>query len=228
MGTTRHQQTPGTLPIRRPQYTRPEKIADGVIHAVGVPAGIAGAVALVVIAALGGEWTTLLSVTLYGVGLIGMLIGSAAYNLIEHPARKEILRRLDRAAIFVMIAGTYTPFTLVSVGGWTGAIYCAAMWLAAAVGVTVKLRWPRRLEGLATGLYLAMGWSVLAMVPRLATAVSTGVLILLLAGGVLYTLGVVFHLARRLPFQNAVWHAFVLVAASLHYVAVLHGVALGG
>jgi hemolysin III len=228
MMTTPHEHAFATPPARRPQYTRPEKIADGVIHAVGVPAGIAGAVVLVVIAALGAEWPTLLSVTLYGIGLIGMLVGSAAYNLVEHPARKELLRRLDRAGIFVMIAGTYTPFTVVSVGGWTGAIYCAGMWLAAAAGVTIKLRWPRRLEGLAIGLYLAMGWSVLAMVPRLATALSTGVLVLLLVGGVLYTLGVGFHLARRLRFHNAVWHAFVLVAASLHYVAVLQGVALGG
>jgi len=213
---------------RRPQYTRPEKIADTVVHAVGVPAGIAAAVVLVVIAALDAEWTTLLSVTLYGIGLIGMLIGSAAYNLVEQPARKEVLRRLDRAGIFVMIAGTYTPFTLVSVGGWTGTIYCAAMWVAAVCGVVLKLVWPRRLEGLATGIYLVMGWSILGLVPQLAAKVSTAVLILLLAGGVLYTLGVVFHLAHRLRFQNAVWHAFVLVAAGVHYVAVLEGVALAG
>lgn len=224
---TQHDQTSGGTVLERPQYTRPEKIADGIVHAVGVPAGIAGAGVLIVMTAVDAAWTTLLSVTLYAIGLMGMLIGSAAYNLAEHPERKEILRQLDRAGIFVMIAGTYTPFTLVSIGGWTGAIYCAAMWLAAAVGATMKLVWPRRLEGIAIGLYLVMGWSVLALVPRLLTAVSTGVLMLLLGGGVLYTLGIGFHLAHRLRFHNAVWHGFVLFAAGLHYVAVLRVVALG-
>ena len=222
------QEFDGAHARRRPAYTRPEKIADGIIHAAGVLAGIIGAVVLVVVAASGGAPATLFSLGLYAIGLVGMLVGSAAYNLAEQPARKDVLRRLDRAAIFVMIAGTYTPFTLVSVGGWTGTIYCAAMWLAAAAGVTLKLAWPRRLEGLAIGLYLVMGWSVLAIVPQLAAAVSTGVIVLLLLGGVLYTLGVGFHLAHRLRFHNAIWHAFVLAAASLHYAAILNGVALGG
>lgn len=213
---------------KAPRYTRGEKRADLCVHVLGVPAGVAGAVVLVVIAALGGDVTRVLSVGLYSIGLIAMLTGSAAYNVAEEPARKEIMRRLDRAAIFVMIAGTYTPFTLVSVGGWTGALYCLAMWLAAAIGVTMKLAWPRRLEGLAIAMYLLMGWSVLAMVPDLAESVSTAVLVLLLLGGVLYTLGVGFHLARRLRYHNAVWHAFVLAAAGVHYVAVLRGVALGG
>jgi hemolysin III len=213
-----------TLPT--PQYTRGEKIADRVIHAIGVPAGVAAAVVLVVVTALSPEGMRLISVVLYGLGLIAMLSGSAAYNIAEHPTRKELLRRLDHAGIFVMIAGTYTPFTLVSLGGALGMAYCAAMWAAAAGGVLLKLRFPRRFERLSIALYLLMGWSVLALVPSLAGRLPDSVLILLAAGGVLYTAGVAFHVAHGLRFHNAVWHAFVLAAASLHYIAVFQGVAL--
>lgn len=203
-----------------------EKRADACVHLIGVPAGIAGTVVLIAVTALGSEWTRLLAVVLYGLGLVGMLVGSAAYNLTEDPARRERLRPLDHAGIFVMIAGTYTPFTLISVGGWTGAIYCLVMWLAAAGGVILKLRWPRKYDGVSVGLYLAMGWSVLALAPQLVAGVSGAVLGLLLAGGVVYTAGVPFHLAKRLRFHKAVWHAFVLAAAGLHYAAVLKGIAL--
>lgn len=209
-----------------PEYTRAERLADRCIHALGIPLGVAGAVVLIALAAPGGTNAALLSVVLYSVGLVAMLTGSAAYNITEQPQRKALLRRLDHAGIFVMIAGTYTPFTLVSVGGATGTVYCAAMWLAAAGGVLLKLRFPRRFERLSLVLYLVMGWSILAMAPSLAAKVSTGVLVMLILGGVLYTAGVGFHVARRLRFHNAVWHAFVLGGASVHYVAVLQGVAL--
>jgi hemolysin III len=213
-----------TLPT--PQYTRSEKIADRVVHAIGVPAGMAAAVVLIVVTALAPEGARLISVTLYGFGLVAMLSGSAAYNIVEHPTRKEFLRRLDHAGIFVMIAGTYTPFTLVSLGGALGIAYCVAMWVAAAGGVLLKLRFPRRFERLSIVLYLVMGWSVLALVPELAGQLSDAVLILLAAGGVLYTAGVAFHVAHGLRFHNAVWHVCVLAAASLHYIAIFQGVAL--
>lgn len=223
-------ESPGAIRdrIARRAQTRREKLVDVGIHAIAVPAAIAGTVALIVVAALGADWLRLVSVVLYGIGLIGMLTGSAAYNIVEHPTRKDIMRRLDHAGIFVMIAGTYTPFTLVSVGGWTGAVYCAAMWLAASAGIVMKLGWPRRFERVGIGLYLIMGWSVLVVVPVLAERLGMAVLLLLLGGGILYTVGVGFHLARRLPYHNAIWHAFVLLAASTHYVAVLEGVARGG
>ncbi len=217
-------ESPGAIRdrIARRAETRLEKYVDMAIHAVGVPAGIAGAIALIAIT-LG-----VVSVVLYGVGLIGMLTGSAAYNIVEHPTRKEIMRRVDHAGIFVMIAGTYTPFTLIGVGGWLGGLYCGAMWLAAAAGMVLKLGWPRRFERLGIGLYLVMGWSVLAVVPVLAERLGATVLWLLLIGGLLYTAGVGFHLARRLPFHNPIWHAFVLLAASTHYIAVLESVATSG
>jgi len=214
--------------IARRAQTRREKWVDLVIHAIGVPAGIAGAVVLIAITALGGSALAVVSVVLYGIGLIGMLTGSAVYNIVEHPMRKDIMRRVDHAGIFVMIAGTYTPFTLIGVGGWLGGLYCAAMWLAAAAGMVLKLGWPRRFERLGIGLYLVMGWSVLAVVPVLAERLGATVLWLLLTGGILYTAGVGFHLARRLPFHNPIWHAFVLLAASTHYVAVLESVAGSG
>jgi len=145
---------------------------------------------------------------------------SAAYNLSVAFRYKGLLRRLDRAGIFVMIAGSYSPFVLVTIGGWLGTAVFLAVWCLAAVGLYSALCHPRRGEGLALALYLGMGWSLLTFIGRLADSVSTATLALLIAGGVLFTAGTGFYLAGKLPFHNAIWHAFVLAAAGCHYVAI--------
>ena len=230
-------------PLHFPQFTRGERLADAVVHILGVSASLAAAPALLVLAVWHSQSslaliepgtfgptlfsTANLSLAVYGLGLVAVFACSAAYNMVWHPNWKEVLRRLDHAAIFVMIAGSYTPFSLAVIGGTWGWALFAVVWAVAALGVALKLFLPRRFERAAIVLYLAQGWSVLVVVEPLAAALSTPALSLLVAGGVIYTLGVVFHLWRSLPYHNAIWHALVLIAAACHYLAILDAVALG-
>jgi hemolysin III len=166
------------------------------------------------------------SVLIYGAGLIAMLGCSALYHLAESGRRKEWFRCLDHAAIFFMIAATYTPFTLNRIGGPWGIGLFAFVWLVAIFGISIKLLWPRALDGLSIVAYLLLGWSILAALDPLISAVSPEALALLIVGGLLYSLGILFHVWDRLPYQNAIWHAFVLAAASCHYAAILSDVIL--
>jgi hemolysin III len=204
-----------------PQYTLPERIADYCIHAIGV---VASLVALGFLVFIGVESQTalwILGLTIYGLALVATFSFSLGYHVAVRPKLKEWLRRLDHAAIFMMIAGTYTPFILIKMNNAWGLTLLAVVWGMAAIGIAIKLFAPRYLEGISTALYLMQGWAILAAWEPLMSAVSGAVLTLLIIGGALYTVGVVFHLWERLPFQNAIWHGFVLSAASCHYAAVM-------
>ncbi|MGH6962030.1 MAG: PAQR family membrane homeostasis protein TrhA, partial [Dongiaceae bacterium] len=193
-------------------------------HYAGLVAAVVGSVVIIVAAAERERALTIVSVAVYGVGLLGMIGASALYNIAEPSRRKEWFRRLDHAAIFLMIAGSYTPFTLVRMGGGWGIGIAIFVWLAAITGIALKLLYPRRLEGLSIVLYLAIGWAILVGLRPLLAAVLLPAIILIGVGGLLYSLGLVFHLWHRLPYHNAVWHGFVLGAAACHWVAVLNGV----
>lgn len=198
------------------------RTAELIVHALGVPLGIAGAAALLglVAAAPGTDARTLASVALYAMGLVGMLSVSAAYNLTRAPGLRGWLRRFDHAGIYVMIAGTYTPFMLVKIGGGWGTGFAAFVWAVALAGAAIKLLAPHRLERTSIVLYLLLGWSVVMTLNSLIRAVDPASLWLLLAGGVIYTAGVGVYLWTRFLYHRAAWHAFVLLAAILHYVAV--------
>lgn len=208
-----------------PAYTRWEHIADLIVHVLGITAGFIGVVVLLVMALPDAGARRVVSVVLYAIGLTAMLSLSALYNLVPPGRAKAVLRRFDHAAIFVMIAGTYTPFTLLALGD-DGVVLLAVVWVLAGLGVALKLALPRRTERLALLLYLAMGWSIVFELRPLADHVAGPVLALLVAGGVVYTLGVPFHLWDRLRFNNAIWHAFVLAGAVLHYFAVYQSVVI--
>jgi hemolysin III len=204
-----------------PQYTLGERVADGTIHVVGVVASVVALAALLVIGLKTDTAIMVAGLTIYGVALVATFGCSAGYHLVVRPKVKEIFRRLDHAAIFLMIAGTYTPFVLIKMNNPWGLGLLAVVWAMAAIGIALKLFFPRFLDGLSTALYLVQGWAVLAAWEPLHAALPAGVLTLLMVGGVLYTVGVVFHLWNRLPYQNAIWHGFVLSAASCHYAAVI-------
>lgn len=197
-----------------------ELIADRVVHALGIGLGTLGATILVVVTAIDGAPGDLGPVLVYAAGLLAMLGCSAAYNVLHTSSRRDWLRRFDHAAIFAMIAGTYTPFTVRLANGWAAGL-TSAIWAIAAAGIALKLWQPRRIETISIALYLALGWIGLAAAGPFAAALDTRTLTLLAIGGIIYTAGVVFHLWRRLPYQNAIWHGFVLVAAAVHYVAVI-------
>jgi hemolysin III len=204
-----------------PSYTLRERIADGCIHITGVTASLVALGALLTIGAQSQTALWTVSLTIYGLALVATFSFSAGYHLVVRPKLKEVLRRFDHAAIFLMIAGTYTPFILIKMNTPWGLGLLAVVWIIAGIGIAIKLFAPRLLDGLSTPLYLVQGWAVIAAWEPLMTALPGTALTLLTLGGVLYTVGVVFHLWERLPYQNAIWHGFVLSAASCHFVAVM-------
>ena len=201
-------------------YDRAEIIADGVVHAVGVCLGLIGALTLVVIA-VKLERIEVAPILVYVIGLVTMLGLSAAYNMWPVSPAKWVLRRFDHSAIYLLIAGTYTPFlaqmksVLVSVGLGVG------VWLSAVIGMALKLALPGRFDRLAVVLCLLLGWSGVVAYDSLASALPSVTLWLLAIGGILYSVGAVFHVWQSLRFHNAIWHGFVLLAASCHYLALL-------
>ena len=204
-----------------PVYSRAERLADGILHVAGVTAALIAVPVMITVAVVwSGDASTIAAATVYGLSLIAMLALSASYHMVRRPRAKEILRRLDHAAIYVKIAGTYTPFAVLLAGAHAAAIL-TGIWGAALAGLVLKTAVPRRWEGLALTLYLAMGWAGLVFGGPMLDEISTAALVLVLTGGGLYTLGVVFHLWQRLAFHNAIWHGLVLAASVVFYAAIL-------
>jgi hemolysin III len=208
------------------KYQASELAADRIIHMVGTLAGAVGSAILVGIAAAVAVRPIFSASLIYSVCLVAMLGCSAAYHLASNTSRREILRQLDHAAIFLMIAGTYTPFTMCRLHGAWAIGMTAAIWTGAVTGAVMKLICPHRVEQVSTVAYLALGWIILVGMRPLLSSVDVETAVLIGIGGVLYSVGTGFYLWRALPFRNAIWHSFVLVAASCHYAAVLHGVVL--
>lgn len=209
-----------------PRYSRGEQRADLIVHILGVSGALAGGGWLLFGPGLAQDTGTWLALLAYALGLLGALGASAAYNLAPPGRRKELLRRLDHAAIYLLIAASYTPFAFERMAPPLGPALGLGVWLAALGGVALKLGFPRRFERFGLILYLAIGWAVLLALGPLIDSVRPATLWLLLGGGGLYTVGVLFHALRRLPFHNSIWHAFVLVAAVLHFLAVTLEVAI--
>jgi hemolysin III len=202
-------------------YDRAELIADGVVHLLGVGIGLVASVILVVIASRSADAGEIASVVIYVVALLAMLGLSASYNLWPRSPLKWILRRLDHSAIYLLIAGTYTPFVAQLKTGLTSAGLLIGIWGTATVGMLLKLLLPGRFDRLSVALYLLLGWSGVVVYNEIAASLTPATLWLLAAGGLVYSAGVVFHVWQSLRFQNAIWHAFVLAAAAVHYSAVL-------
>lgn len=202
-------------------YTRPERVADAVVHACGVTAAAVATAVLLGLAISAGSGLRIVAAAIYCAGLLATFGFSAAYHACAAPVWKERLRRCDHAAIYIMIAGTYTPLALVAIGGPTGIALLAAVWSVAFVGLALKIGWPHRFERMSLVLYLALGWCGLFALGAIVDALPVAALILLLVGGLLYTIGVGFHVWQRLKFQNAIWHGCVLSAAACHYAAVV-------
>lgn len=203
-----------------PIYTLGERRMDHLVHMVALAWAVVAIPLLFIGVAPWGDAAMLVACLLYSLGLLWMLGFSAAYNRVQAPRVKSILRRLDHAGIFVMIAGSYAPFALVKLSSTLGNGILVFIWALALVGIYMSLRLPGRADKAMIFLCLTMGWSVVVIMPSLVAAVSSSVLVLLVIGGVLYTSGVMFHLAKRLRYHNAIWHVFVLAAVVCHYIAI--------
>jgi hemolysin III len=207
------------------QFSRWEIGVDSAIHVCAIVAAIVGAVILILLASSRGETEHIVAVGIYSTGMLSMFGCSCAYNLGRFSRHGEWLRKLDHAGIFLMIAGTYTPFTLLDLSGaWSWGFTCL-IWAAAAIGILLRLLHRRLFDRVSLGVYLLLGWVALAALGPLAEVLNTPTLVLLAIGGALYTIGIFFHLWQRLPFQTAIWHLFVVAGAAVHFAAVTVSVA---
>lgn len=197
-----------------------EEVANSITHGVGALLAIGGVAVLVTMAAIRGTAWHVVGCSVFGASLVLLYLASTLYHAIPAPRARRVLRAVDHAGILFLIAGTYTPFTLVTLRGPWGWTLFGIVWGLAAVGVALELLAPHR-KVIAVVLYLVMGWTVVvAFRPLLAGLAANGVR-LLVAGGVAYTLGVVFYAWRRLPYHHALWHGFVLLGSTAHFFAVL-------
>lgn len=202
-------------------YSPGEELAHSITHGLGAALSIAGLALLVTLAAVRGDAWHVVSCAIFGASLVFLYTTSTLYHSISHPGAKKVLRVFDHSAIFLLIAGTYTPFTLVTLrGGWGWTLF-VIVWGLALVGIVYKVTARNRYRVLSVVLYVAMGWLVLiAIKPMVASIQPTG-LWLLLAGGLCYTVGIIFYAWKRLPYGHAVWHLFVMAGSVCHFFAVL-------
>jgi hemolysin III len=207
-------------------YDRAELIADGVVHIVGICFGLVAATVLIVLTAVYATAFEVAVVSVYVTGLLAMLVLSATYNLWPVSRAKWVLRRFDHSAIYLLIAATYTPFIMQLRESYLALALLIGVWCATIGGVVLKLALPGRYDRLAVGLYLALGWSGVMLYDAVVKSVPPLALGFVVAGGVLYSLGVIFHAWQRLRFHNAIWHGFVLLGAACHYTAILDLVVL--
>jgi hemolysin III len=201
--------------------SRGEEWANILTHGFGAVAAVAVTTLLVVSAGLQGEPWRIVTLAIFGAALIAVYGISTLYHLVRRPQTKRLLRKLDHAAIFLLIAGTYTPLLLVTLGGGWGWSFFGIVWGLAAAGLTLKLVCFERFGWSQLGLKLVMGWLCLIAIGPFLAAFTTPGLIWIAAGGLAYTAGVVFFLWHRLPYHHAVWHVFVLVGSGCHVMAMV-------
>lgn len=203
-------------------YSVEEERLNRITHALGFLASSAGLVMLVIAAAQTGDPYRIVSASIFGCCLSAFYIVSTLYHSVQSPKMRSLFRVLDHASIYIVIAATYTPFVLVTLrgnGGWT---LFAIVWGLAIAGVIYKSVAIHRMHLLATGLYVAMGWMIVLKIDVLTSLLPTGGLVWLIAGGVTYTLGVVFYVIDKIPCNHAIWHLFVIGGSVCHYFAIYY------
>ncbi|MEE4271331.1 MAG: hemolysin III family protein [Thermoanaerobaculales bacterium] len=203
------------------RYSAGEEFANSLTHGIGALLALGGMVVLVVMAALHGDVWHVVSCSVYGAAMIVLYSASTLYHAISAPRLKAAFQVVDHAAIFLLIAGTYTPFTLVSLRGPWGWSLFGTVWGLAVAGIILEVGFPGRWKALSMVLYVAMGWVVVVATKPLLSVLPGGGLLLLLLGGLAYTGGIVFYAWKRLPYGHAVWHVFVVAGTAFHFFAVL-------
>jgi len=204
-----------------PSYTRGEEIANSLTHGLGLALSIAGLSVLVTLAALRRDAWTVVGCAVFGASLVLLYGASTCYHAFRARRWKRVLRVFDHAAIFLLIAGTYTPFMLANLRGPWGWSLFGVVWGLAVSGIVLKAFWTGRFEVMSTLIYLFMGWLVLIGIRPLIEALPHHSLVLLITGGVAYSVGTLFYCWERLPYHHAVWHLFVLAGSICHFFAVL-------
>ena len=218
--------TPDEIDLEEHYQSPSEHTADLVVHVVGLTLAAVGGIALAILSAFYAGFGVVFATAIYALCLIAMLTASTVYNLTRPSAARPVLRRLDEAAIFLMIAGSYTPFTTQRFEGWWAIGFTLVVWTIAFAGVAAKLVAPRISDTFWSGVYIVFGWlAVIALKPMMDTVhpIALGLLVL---GGLIYTAGVFFFISPKLKYRRAIWHGFVVAGAGVHWAAVLVGVVL--
>jgi len=210
-----------TMETRLNQYSLNEEIANGITHGIGIILAIAALGVLTAFAGIYGNAWHMVSVSVYGTTLILLYTASTLYHSIQNPRAKRIFQLLDHSAIFLLIAGTYTPFTLVNLRGLWGWGLFGVIWGLAVLGVVLNLSLSRRWRSASLLLYIGMGWVVVVAIKPLVATVPVNGIVFLFLGGMSYTAGILFYGWKRLKFHHAIWHVFVLTGSILHFFAVL-------
>ncbi|MDK1021016.1 MAG: hemolysin III family protein [Candidatus Hydrogenedentes bacterium] len=204
------------------RYTRGEEYANIGTHAVGIVLSIVALVLMVLFAAENGDPYFIVAVSIFGATLILLYLTSTLYHSVRHPKVKHVFRVFDHVCIYLLIAGSYTPFTLVTLrGGWGWTLF-GLTWGLALFGIIFKIFFTKRFSILSTFMYIALGWLVVIAIKPVVLTVPAGGLAWLVAGGLLYTFGVLFYLWRRIPYHHAIWHLFVMAGSFCHFLAVYY------
>jgi hemolysin III len=201
-----------------------EELANSITHGVGLALSIIGLIVLIVLSVTRGTAWHILGCTIYGVTLVLLYSASTLYHSFRTPRLKRTLRILDHTAIYLLIAGTYTPFTLVNLRGFWGWTLFSLVWGLSVFGIVWKFFHAERFQIVSTLIYLAMGWLVLIAIKPVTIALPLSGILWLVAGGIFYTVGVLFFGLKRLPYNHAIWHVFVLAGSTCHYFAVMFAV----
>lgn len=207
-----------------PRYTAGEEIANSLTHGIGAVLAVIGLVVLEVYAARFGTARHVVSCSIFGITLVLLYTASTLYHSIPRAKTKQVLRVCDHLAIFLLIAGTYTPFTLVKLYGPLGWTLFGTIWGLAIFGILFRLVFGNRYHGFVVGLYLAMGWTAALAAGPLWRALEARGMLLMFLGGLAYTLGIVFYAWKNLRFSHAIWHLFVLAGSAFHFWAIFRHV----
>lgn len=201
-------------------HVDPEEIANSLTHGVGALLSISGLIALLMLSVRSGDGLHILSAGVFGGSLVFLYTASTLYHGIRIPRIKALFRLLDHVGIYLLIAGSYTPFTLVTLRGGLGWTLFGLVWAMALAGIAYKIFSRRRYPWFSTVYYLLMGWLAVFFLKPIAVTLPKAGLLMLVAGGLAYTAGVVFYAWDRLPFNHAIWHLFVLAGSAFHFLTV--------
>lgn len=202
-------------------YTKGEEIANAVTHGIGAGLSVAALVLLIVFAENRGDKWYVLSYTIYGVSLLLLYLGSTLYHSIANVKAKKLFRIFDHASIYILIAGTYTPFTLTVLRPTVGWIIFSIVWILAVAGIIMKVLFIGKFNVLSTIIYIGMGWIIIFAMKYLMALLPVNGIILLFAGGIIYTAGAVLYLFDKVPYNHAVWHVFVMGGSLCHFFCIL-------
>lgn len=207
--------------MNKRRYSLGEEIFNSTSHGIGMLIALASLVLMILISIIHGSGIGTLASIVFGLTLLLLYTSSTLYHALTHEKAKKVFKILDHCTIYLLIAGTYTPYALITIGGNRGLLIFVIIWISALLGILLNAINLERWKILSIILYLAMGWAIVLYLPQLIAGLSTGGLVLLIAGGLAYTLGVVFYVVKKIPYFHSVWHLFVLAGSVCHILSVM-------